>query len=144
MWAKENLSLRSQLSHLESLTSEDIVGKTALQLMADIKKQEISKAWPPQGDPEIEESIIVQSVSLFLCHLLTGKGGHSQASQKVKRFIWSLVSDIVYAATRGKAKPPKHIMLPLIVAKSLTGNVELIHILNRLGYMVSCILRWKR
>ena len=41
--AKENLSLRSQLCQLKSLTSEDIVSKTALKLRDDIQKQELSK-----------------------------------------------------------------------------------------------------
>ena len=69
---KENLSLRSHLCQLKSLTSEDIVSKTALKLRDDIQKQEISKDWPPQLGPEIEESIIPQSVHLFFNHLLTG------------------------------------------------------------------------
>ena len=48
----------------------------------------------------------------------------------------SLGQDIIYAVTNGKVKPPKHITLPFAV-KSLTGNTELIHMLNRLGHSVS-------
>ena len=43
---------------------------------------------------------------------------------------------MVYAVGGGRVKPPKHIMLPFAV-KSLTGNVELIQILNRLGHSIS-------
>ena len=43
---------------------------------------------------------------------------------------------MVYAVSGGRVKPPKHIMLPFAV-KSLTGNVELIQILNRLGHSIS-------
>lgn len=38
--------------------------------------------------------------------------------------------------TYGKTKPPKHIILPFAI-KPLTGNVKLIHTLNRLGHSVS-------
>lgn len=43
---------------------------------------------------------------------------------------------MVYAVNPRKCKPPKHILLPHAV-KSLTGNVELINTLNRLGHSVS-------
>ena len=43
---------------------------------------------------------------------------------------------MVYAVSGGRVKPPKHIMLPFAV-KSLTGNLELIQILNRLGHSIS-------
>ena len=43
---------------------------------------------------------------------------------------------MVYAVSGGRVKPPKHIMLPFAV-KSLTGNVELIQILNRLSHSIS-------
>ena len=68
----------------QKLTSQDIVSSTALKLRDDIQKQEISKDWPPPVSPEIEESIIPQSVHLVCNHLLTGKFDHSKVSQKVK------------------------------------------------------------
>ena len=43
---------------------------------------------------------------------------------------------MVYAITYGKTKFRKHIIPPNTI-KSLTGNVELIHTLNRLGHSVS-------
>ena len=55
---------------------------------------------------------------------------------RVCRLATSFGQDFVYAVTHGKEKPPKHILLPFAV-KSLTGNVELIHTLNRLGHSVS-------
>ena len=43
---------------------------------------------------------------------------------------------MIYAVTRGQHKPPKHLLLPYLV-KTLTGNVEIIQTLNKLGYGVS-------
>ena len=48
----------------------------------------------------------------------------------------SIASDIVYASTSGRVRMPKHILLPF-GAKVLTGNVELIHMLNRLGHGIA-------
>ena len=39
---------------------------------------------------------------------------------------------MIYAVTRGQHKPPKHLLLPYLV-KTLTGNVEIIQTLNKLG-----------
>ena len=41
-----------------------------------------------------------------------------------------------YAMTGGKLKPPKHLLLPY-AAKTLTGNIEFIKILNKFGHGVS-------
>lgn len=43
---------------------------------------------------------------------------------------------MIYAVTRGQHKPPKHLLLPYLV-KTLTGNVEIIQTLNKLGHGVS-------
>ncbi len=73
----------------------------------------------------------------FLQTLLTGssKVGNNP-SQMVQRLTASFSQDLVYAVTCNKVKPTKHIVLPFAV-KSLTGNVELIKILNRLSHGVS-------
>ena len=52
------------------------------------------------------------------------------------RLADSFGQDFVYAITCGKTKPVKHIVLPFAV-RLLTGNVELVHILNQLGHSVS-------
>lgn len=73
---------------------------------------------------------------VFLYYLLTGSNDPDHTSQRVQRLVQSFGHDIVYAVTCGKTQPSKHIILPFSV-KSLTGNVELINILNRLGHSVS-------
>lgn len=54
----------------------------------------------------------------------------------MQRLTASFSQDLVYAVTCGKVKLTKHIVLPFAV-KSLTGNVALIKILNRLCHGVS-------
>ena len=52
-----------------------------------------------------------------------------------RELVTAFGSDLVYAVTHGRIKPPKHVLLPFAV-KSLTGNKELVHTLNRLGHSV--------
>eukprot|EP00745_Piridium_sociabile_P027749 TRINITY_DN44663_c0_g1_i3.p1 TRINITY_DN44663_c0_g1~~TRINITY_DN44663_c0_g1_i3.p1 ORF type:complete len:1606 (-),score=395.32 TRINITY_DN44663_c0_g1_i3:590-5317(-) len=133
--AKENQSLKTVLHGLQVRT-EDAVAEAALQVRTDINTKETPTVWPPPVDRETEDAMIPQSVRLFLYYLLTGTGDHTHASQRVKRLVRSFAQDLVYAVTRGRLKPPKHIFLPFAV-KSLTGNVELIQILNRLGHGIA-------
>ncbi|KAG1657695.1 NHL repeat-containing protein 2 [Nymphon striatum] len=57
-------------------------------------------------------------------------------SERVQRITISFNQDVVYVVTNGLEKTPKHVLLPYAI-KSLTGNVELIHTLNRFGYGIS-------
>ena len=50
----------------------------------------------------------------------------------------SFKQDFVDTVSCGQQKPPKHLLLPYAV-KTLTGNVELIRILNRLEHGISYI-----
>ena len=81
--------------------------------------------------------VISESVTMFLHTLLARDGECTNPSERVRQLATSFGSDLVYAVTYGKTKPPKHILLPFAV-KSLTGNTELIQILNRLGHSLSC------
>ena len=56
--------------------------------------------------------------------------------EKTKSLVSSLAPDIMYCASKGNVKSPKHILLPSAI-RSLTGTVELISMLNRLGHGVS-------
>ena len=91
--------------------------------------------WPPNvsslqgGGTEIPAI-----VDTFLHHLFSGSD-----SPHTERMTWlkhSIAQDLVFGITRGRIKPPKHILLPSAV-KSLTGNVELIQLLNRLGHGIA-------
>ena len=126
-------ALRVELDAMRA-QSVELVAKAALFIRNEIKENEASQTWPP--DVQQDKYIIPNSVSMFLQTLLTGKTDCSQSSERTERLTNSLGSDLVYAVTGGKVKPPKHIMLPFAV-KSLTGNTELIRTLNRLGHGIS-------
>ena len=66
-------------------------------------------------------------------YLLNDKG---EQSSRTDRLRYSLGQDIIYAATKGRVRTPKSILLPSMV-KTLTNNTRLINILNRLGHGVS-------
>ena len=73
-------------------------------------------------------------VDTFPHHLFSGSD-----SPLTERMTWlkhSVAQDAVFGITRGRIKPAKHILLPSVV-KSLTGNVELIQLLNRLGHGIA-------
>ena len=47
-----------------------------------------------------------------------------------------MAQDVIYGITGGLVKTAKHILLPWSV-KTLTGNVEMVKVLNRLGHGIS-------
>ena len=60
--------------------------------------------------------------------------GYDCVPARADRLAWSIAQDIITAVTSSTVKTPKHnILLPWAV-KTLTGNVEVIKILNRLGH----------
>ena len=81
-------------------------------------------------------SFIPESVTMFLHTLLARNSECANPSERVRRLATSFGSDLVYAVTCEKTKPPKHILL-LFAVKSITGNTELIQILNQLGQCLS-------
>ena len=72
----------------------------------------------------------------FLIGLLTGDPDVKCPSHRVSTLVQSFGQDLVYAVTCGQQKPPKHMLLPYAV-KTLTGNVEIIKLLNKFGHGVS-------
>ena len=113
------------------------VGVTEVARMATKVRQSVKdhfsdqQEWPPNVSSLLAGSTEVPEViDTFLHHLFSGSD-----SPLTKRMTWlkrSVAQDLVFAITRGRFKPAKHILLPSAV-KSLTGNVELIQLLNRLG-----------
>ena len=67
----------------------------------------------------------------FLCKL------SNESNSKNEFRINSVCKDILHAASNGRFLTTKHVLLPHSV-KSLTGNAELVKIMNRLGHGVSC------
>jgi hypothetical protein len=76
-----------------------------------------------------------QTVQEFLTLILQGDD-MLEPSSRIKRLATSFTQDLINAVSRGKIKMPKHILLPHVV-KTLTSNVEIIILLNRLGHGLS-------
>ena len=70
--------------------------------------------------------------------LKTLVAGHSEKklSSRLNRFIHSVLQDFMFVVSGGSCSTPKHILLPWAV-KTLTGNVEVIKLLTRLGHGIS-------
>ena len=123
-----------------TISSTEEIRKTALHLRETIQSQEIKASWPPQPCELTENAVTIpDDLKEFLFTLLTGNTGFpglQSCSEKVSRLITSFGQDLVFGASGGRQKPPKHILLPYAV-KSLTNNVELIHILNRCGHGIA-------
>ena len=92
--------------------------------------------WPPSPQwllsPERKPPAILKE---FLSFVISGKS-QQHNSLKVSRLVDSLSQDICYAATHGEWVMPKHLLLSMTV-RHLTGNAELITILNRFGHCQS-------
>ena len=136
------LALKTELNATKS-SEKDLqspIKKLALQMRADVKGQYVNDEWPPQPSELTPESArLPSSLMHFLNAIITGEKGESAISERVERQINSFGQDIVYAVTGDTRRPPKHVQLPLVV-KSLTGNVELIQMRNRLRHCVYCAM----
>ena len=72
----------------------------------------------------------------FFQVLYTGLAITKDSNDRIHRYVESTAADVIFATTRGQAKPGKHLTLGLGV-KSMTGSRKLIEILNRMGHSVS-------
>ena len=82
------------------------------------------------GEADAPEELL-----LFFQTLYTGS--HSSVmSPRVESYVQSSVDDSVFATTRGRVKPAKHISLGLGI-KSMTGSRKVLDILNHFGHCIS-------
>ena len=126
------IELQQKLDKLSSASKEStkIVQDTALTLRTEVKSLQSKMSWPPQiSEIYPDEFEIPNYLQHFLSYLLHGS---SRVSVKTR----SVGQDIIYTVHQGKFLTPKHILLPFTV-KSLTGNKELIKLMNRLGHSIS-------
>jgi hypothetical protein len=100
-------------------------------IRSEVKSAKSSLEWPPKIDNlEAQQTLLTPQLKVFLSKLF-GSQGH-ELDVKVN----SLGQDILYVLNNGTFLTTKHVLLPFTV-KALTGNVELLKILNRLGHGVS-------
>ena len=114
---------------------KNLVQQSALYLRNQIKKSCTSQEWPVDPCNIDEEYSKVPTALLDFFELLLS-GNTNDLSGRVKRLAHSYACDCIYGVSVGKHKTAKHILLPWAV-KSLTGNVELVKILNRFGHGIS-------
>lgn len=135
----ENKNLRNELKTLRSKSSDIkcIIHQASSYVRTSIQESCMQSPWPYHPSDLKNESMNLPCLlQQLLTGILTGEPEKENPSQRVKLLIQSLGQDLIYATTRGKQKPPKHLLLPYAV-KTLTGNTELIRMLNRLGHGIS-------
>ena len=133
----ENLALSSELKSIETEDVSSRARECALEIRRLVKESTQEQEWPP--NPELLNSTytkIPECLSEFLNSLLGNESSKPGQSAKSNRLVNSIAADCIHAITAGRKKPAKHILLAWAV-KSLTGNMELIKILNRLGHGIS-------
>ena len=107
----------------------------AMHIRDDIFQLEDTISWPPQPEDLTPEKVNVPaSLNLLLKTIFDGR--KPSESPRSSRIRLSISQDIVYAATKGRVRTPKSVLLPSLV-KTLTNNTEVINILNRLGHGIS-------
>ena len=129
---KELKSVKSKSTELQS-----IVDQSAQHLRNVILDIKWTFPWPIlPSDLSVDQFPVPGCLHRFLMGLLTSNSDMTNPSPRVKMLIESFSQDLIYAVTCGKTKPPKQILLSYGV-KTLTGNVEVIRMLNRFGHGVS-------
>ena len=83
-----------------------------------------------------QKSNTPQALLDFFYTLYTGSSNVSSTSDSVQRLIRSISNDVMFATTRGRIKPSKHISFGLGL-KSSTGSRRVLEILNRFGHAIS-------
>ena len=113
MAEKEDKGLTTKISNIQ---------KAAADIRDAIRNEESKMSWPPRplelNDSAIE---VPEELSAFLYTLLSGSKDSSEGEccQRVQQSMKSFAQDLVFGVTRGRIKPPKHI-LPSYAVKTLT------------------------
>ena len=89
-------------------------------------------SWPPLTSQLRSENISLSSLLHHFLNILL----HDDADKPLTTKVSFFAQDLLYAVNKGRHLTPKHILLPFTI-KLLTGNEELIEIINRLGHGVS-------
>ena len=129
---EDYLELQKQLekSTCESDKSMKLVQEAAMIIRHEVSNLECPSSWPPTLTELNPDSFKLPNLlQHFLNHLVHGS---SASSLKTSSFD----QDVIYNVQNGRLITPKHLLIPFAI-KSMTGNVELIKIMNRLGHGVS-------
>ena len=136
---KENLVLKKELEiyKLASTDIANVIDKSAAHIRRSILDTKWSHPWPIHPSDVAPDKFPKPDFLIrFLKGVLTGDQSTADISKRTEVLINSFSQDLIFTATNGHSKPPKHILTAYAV-KTLTGNVEIIQMLNRLGHAVS-------
>ena len=122
-------------TYKHSQQCEQLIVQVAQIIRDNISECVKEQAWPPTPQELTEDYVQLPDCLLQFLNVLIG-GSQSVTSDKAHRLILSFGQDIISAVTNARVLTPKHILLPWAI-KALTGNVELIKTLNRLGHACS-------
>ena len=130
--ADDFLELQKQLEKLtcEADKSMKLVQEAAMTIRNEVSNLEFTLSWPPtisELNPDYMK--LPNLLQHFLSHLL-----HGSSTSTLKTS--SLGQDVIYNVQNGRYITTTHLLLPFAI-KSMTGNVELIKIINRLGHGMS-------
>ena len=131
MLAAECIRLSSKLEAFQERHKDNTIVQTAMSLREEIKSTPSKDDWPPKPEELTSDYIRIPPSLLKFLHALLG--GREESSAHVNRLALSIAQDIITAVSVGAIKTAKHVLLPWVI-KTLTGNVELIKIINRLGH----------
>ena len=99
-------------------------------------------SWPPEADELQSDAALVPDMLYNMLAWILISDTEFNAERvtnlphHVHRWILSLGQDLIHCVSRGRTKTPKHVLLPMKV-KSLTGNAELVTLLNRFCHGLS-------
>jgi len=115
-----------------------LIDQASLHIRSCIRQDMKPTPWPfhPSDIKECSHIAIPSPLERFLVGLLTWDPNTNVKGQRTFTLTQYFSQDLIYAVTCGHHKPPKHVLLPNAV-KTLTGNLELIQTLNKLGHGVS-------
>ncbi len=132
----ENQSLQKELEIWKSkVTNLKQIDQVSTKLRYVIKEDIKPTTWPYHPS-DVNSTCIPHYLERFLTGLLTGDPDVKSRSHRVSTLVQSFSQDMIYAVSHGQHKPPKHLLFPYAV-KTLTGNIEIIRLLNKFGHGVS-------
>ena len=136
---KVNVALKKELEILKSKSTDvkQVIDQCSAYIRRAILDTKWKTPWPIHPcDLNGEPFPVPEYLSRLLMGLLTSDPDIINPSHRVMTLVGSFSQDIIYATTCGQTKPPKQLLISYGV-KTLTGNVELIQMLNRFGHGVS-------
>ena len=85
---------------------------------------------------DLPDPLTTQALLRDFCNVLYTGSANQPETERNQRLVQSVSDDVIFAVTRGRTKPGKHLCIGLGI-KSLTGRRQIIDILNRFGHSIN-------